>query len=352
MRDKRPVDELSIEELERILAIKKREARQTQLARMKRSGRVVASKTAAAPASTPTPEKAPAAQTGQSVPKPAPATDTDNELPQFEDDSDLLALPPVRVGKTQSGLNTRRLTNTILTLVEVAAVMGLLFLGLNMAGAIDTLERETANAQSQSNATRQASIPTLEPTPTLRVDRVVLPGGHAFDENGQVFINYSEIPDTIPDHLLPVVRNSLLRPTIERPARTPETALRIQIPALEIDETIVQGTDWEALQQGVGQVLNGYDPTDPFGNIALAAHNDIYGEIFRHLDQLEAGDEFYIFTEAQVYTYRITHTERVAPTDVHVLESRGKATATLISCYPYRVNTERYIIYADRVDAF
>src|SRR5262245_16562940 len=42
MRDKRPVDELSIEELERILAIKKREERQRRMQRMQRDGRVLA----------------------------------------------------------------------------------------------------------------------------------------------------------------------------------------------------------------------------------------------------------------------------------------------------------------------
>ncbi|MBZ0277470.1 MAG: hypothetical protein K8I60_15095, partial [Anaerolineae bacterium] len=41
MRDKRPVDELSVEELERILAIRKREERQNKLQRMKRAGRVI-----------------------------------------------------------------------------------------------------------------------------------------------------------------------------------------------------------------------------------------------------------------------------------------------------------------------
>src|SRR5258708_36417382 len=42
MRDKRPVDELSIQELERILAIRKREARLSQLRRYEDAGRVVA----------------------------------------------------------------------------------------------------------------------------------------------------------------------------------------------------------------------------------------------------------------------------------------------------------------------
>src|SRR5258706_11640819 len=50
MRDKRSVDELSIEELEKILAIRKREEREKRLDRMKRSGRVVGAETATAAA--------------------------------------------------------------------------------------------------------------------------------------------------------------------------------------------------------------------------------------------------------------------------------------------------------------
>ncbi|MFN8450626.1 MAG: hypothetical protein U0521_19080 [Anaerolineae bacterium] len=41
MRDKRPVDELSVEELERVLAIKRREERMQVMERMQRSGRVI-----------------------------------------------------------------------------------------------------------------------------------------------------------------------------------------------------------------------------------------------------------------------------------------------------------------------
>ena len=41
MRDKRPVDELSVEELERVLAIKRREERQQRMQRMQRTGRVI-----------------------------------------------------------------------------------------------------------------------------------------------------------------------------------------------------------------------------------------------------------------------------------------------------------------------
>src|SRR5687768_15006112 len=107
--------------------------------------------------------------------------------------------------------------------------------------------------------------------------------------------------------------------------------------------------DWEALKLGVGQMLNNVNPGDEQGNLVLSGHNDIYGEVFRDLDQLEVGDEFTIRTRTQVYTYRVTGTDRVDPTEVSVLEPRGGATVTLISCYPYKINTERYIIFADRV---
>src|SRR4051812_22022851 len=53
MRDKRPVDELSIEELEKILAIRKREEREKRLDRMKRAGRMVGSEAAVPVANAP-----------------------------------------------------------------------------------------------------------------------------------------------------------------------------------------------------------------------------------------------------------------------------------------------------------
>ncbi|MFW5749121.1 MAG: hypothetical protein ACOCYT_05855, partial [Chloroflexota bacterium] len=76
MRDKRPVDELSVEELERILIIKKREARRAQIERIKRSGRMVEPGPAEPP---------PAAATGgypDLPPELAAAIDTKSTRPQ------------------------------------------------------------------------------------------------------------------------------------------------------------------------------------------------------------------------------------------------------------------------------
>lgn len=347
MRDKRPVDELSIEELERVLAIKKREARQEQLKRMKRAGRVIDPTNGTPPAlekvnavSDRTERKLPAA-TVQVAPD---AVKKKQIVPQFETD-----VPPEEYAtKRKRGNSWRKFVNRSLLAVEITAVLVLVVMGVVMFADITQLQEETARAQALAEEQRRASLPTLEPTPQLQLASVVLPGGHTPPtEPGGGQFNFDEIPQ----HLRPLLQDQIfLPPEIERPPATEETPLRLIIPKLDVDQTIVQGVDWEALKLGIGQVLNGATPSDRNGNVVLAAHNDIYGEIFRHLDELEAGDQFQIQTMSKVYTYTITGWDIVEPSDVHVMESRGRPTATLISCYPYQVNNKRIVVFAERSD--
>lgn len=345
MRNKRSVDELSIEELERILAIKKREARQQQLQRMQRSGRMVATPPPAPPEPATAPAAAPPASstlTAGTVQVPASAVlARRTAAPRFEEDVDFT--PPGR-----SSSIWRQFLDRSLLLVEVAAVIGLVVLGVNMLLAIGTLEMETAEAQALADAQRRAVLPTMAPTPQLRISDFVLPGGHTpptAPGGGQFNI------EEVPVHLRGLVYDQVLSPIIERPPVTEETAVRIIIPKINVDQTIVQGVDWEALKLGVGQVLNGDTPTSETGNVVLAAHNDIYGEIFRRLDELEVGDQFEIHTLTRVYTYTITRQEIVEPTDIWVMDNRGRPEVTLISCYPFQVNSHRIVIFATRNEA-
>ncbi|MFN8529191.1 MAG: sortase [Anaerolineae bacterium] len=380
MRDKRPVDELSIEELERVLVIKKREARQKQLEQMRRTGRVVepVPMPAASPseASAPdaelsaTPEESAAKDQVVKVPISASKSPRLAEMerlalqdqgltPVFEDDFDSAELRPIdsQPTATPSSSSTaapagkpaksaeRRAMDRVLLLVEVIAVIGVVVIGVNMITAIGALERETSSAQQLAEQVRQAGIPTLEPTPTLRLENVVLPGGHTspLDPGGAQF-NYEEIPAIY----RPLAQSEWVQPIIQRPPVTNEMAVAINIPRLNLDSPIVQGVDWEALKQGVGQLQNGINPGDVAGNLVFAAHNDIYGQLFRYLPEMQIGDPFQIRTQTQVYNYVVTDILFVEPNDVHVMEDRGGATATLISCYPYQVDNQRIVVFADR----
>jgi len=352
-RDKRPVDELSIEELERVLAIRRREARQQQVEKMRRAGRTI-EPTPLTPSANPRAlEKAPAAHPAPSASlSPHRQSPTSPDAPRFEDAlddaGDAVGQRPAEVYRVEavpeSALRRRKIYDRILLFIEIAAVVGIVLIAINLIGAIRTLEMETAEAQSLADEQRRAGIPTIAPTPTLRLENFVLPGGHTVQDGLPVF-NYAEVPA----HLLPLVESQWIAPNISRPQPTSDTALTLIIPALNLNQSIVQGVDWAALQQGVGQLVNGVNPGDPIGNVVLAAHNDIYGQIFRHLDQLQPGDQFQIQTRSNSFTYTVTEIRIVAPTEVGVLASRGTATATLISCYPYQVNTERIVVFADRI---
>jgi sortase A len=172
---------------------------------------------------------------------------------------------------------------------------------------------------------------------------VVLPSGHTPpDSPGGTQPNEAEIPE----HLRPLVQSIAGLPV---PTPGPQQAIRLQIPVIKVDAPVVQGDGWEQLKKGVGQLLNTPDPGED-GNIVLSAHNDVYGEIFRHLDELQPGDEVILFTAQRTYTYIVTTSQIVEPTQVEVLDPTNDPTLTLISCYPYMVDKKRIVVSASLKD--
>jgi len=109
----------------------------------------------------------------------------------------------------------------------------------------------------------------------------------------------------------------------------------------------VPGDDWESLKKGVGWHLASAKPGEK-GNIVLSAHNDIFGAIFRYLHKLEPGDEVYVYDRAgRRYRYVVAVKRIVEPTAVEVLRQTNEPIATLITCYPSPLNTQRLVIVAE-----
>ena len=217
--------------------------------------------------------------------------------------------------------------------------MGIVALGLFVWFTSRELNQELAIAQSSNNQVSSVLVPT--PTLPPVIDVVVLPSGHKPPIDGRP-------PEPgeagyVPTHLQPLVDNYQPPPV---PTPGPEQARRIQIPTLNVDRPIVQGDDWNQLKKGVGQHVGSALPGQT-GNIVLSAHNDIYGEIFRYLDRLSAGDEIIVSTERSTYRYVVREIRVVEPTDVWVMDQTDHASATLISCYPYLVNDKRIVVFAD-----
>jgi len=294
-RRKAPED-LSVDELRRLLIEKRRGVRRERLEHFRRSGRVVA--------------VAPDVPDGLES---AQVVDT------LDESGDRLQVPAVK---------RRRLMDRLLLAIEIFALVGLVGILMSGLGMLRDLNKEVASA-----------LHPVTPSPTPLVMAVVLPSGHTPpDAQGNTRPNDAEIPA----HLRPMMQSLANLPV---PPPSLEQAIRIQIPALKVDAPIVQGDGWEQLKKGVAQHIGSADPGQS-GNVVLSAHNDVYGELFRYLDKLQPGDQVIVYTQQRQYVYIVDRTQLVEPTAVEVMASNGAPTVTLISCYPYLVDKQRIVVFA------
>ena len=153
-------------------------------------------------------------------------------------------------------------------------------------------------------------------------------------------MNSQQDDDEIPQHLRPLVQSPI---NIPIPTPAPQHGVRIQIPAIDVDAPIVHGDDWEQLKKGVAHRADTPNPGQT-GNIVLSGHNDVFGEVFRYLDELKPGDEIIVYTSQRPYTYTISGWNLVEPTQVDVMDPTPNATITLISCHPYLVDNHRIVV--------
>jgi sortase A len=297
MRRKRTAEDLSVEELRRLLVEKRRSARADRLERYRKTGRVVSLTRSAGDTSLSSLRSTPEVEEIVALDAPAPS-------------------------------RRKVVFDRLLLLIEIIAVLGLVFIIFNGLDVMRELNSQVASVLEQ---------PTLTPTPLIVA--VVLPSGHTPPNSpGGARPNDAEIPD----HLRPLVQSLANVPV---PTPGPSQASRLQIPAIGVDHPIVQGDGWEQLKRGVGQHVGSANPGQR-GNLVLSAHNDIFGEIFRHLDQLNPGDEVTVHTNRRAHTYVITGWDVVEPTAVEVMAPTTDASLTLISCYPYLVDNKRIVVKA------
>ena len=81
--------------------------------------------------------------------------------------------------------------------------------------------------------------------------------------------------------------------------------------------------------------------------MVISGHNDVYGEIFRHLEDVNIGDEVVVYTGDTPYRYLVVAKMVVEPTEVSLLEPTPSATLTLITCHPYMIDTHRLVVIAE-----
>lgn len=367
MRDKRSIDEISTEELERILAIRRREERMSRFRRYQEGGRVV-----------PVPhdslvsvDRAPVQhEVTVNIPSPVEPSSYDltQDVPRFDDEfveevSAYVSSEPAFIDEDRGGSSStvtivkersalqKKVFSWSLLLLEVVMIGGLAIILYRAFSGLGDIQENTDRTQQELSQAIARGRATASPTPILSVANYVLPGGHTPpDENGQSRFNQEELNRFVPDNVRPAIERQLLYAPIVSEPQLSNDPVTLDVPAIGISNaSIVGGDHWEALLQGIGhRVDSGRPGTNQ--NVVLIGHNDIYGEVFKELPELRPGDEIFIHDNSgRVYTYRVREGRRVEPTDVWVLDPNLGAQVTLITCYPYRVNTYRWVVVADLV---
>ena len=125
----------------------------------------------------------------------------------------------------------------------------------------------------------------------------------------------------------------------------------IRISKIGLESWIVAGVDPPDLRKGVGHYPSTPMPGEQ-GNASLAGHRTTYGAPFYDLDRLDPGDLISVQTLAGSFTYSVTGSTVVSPSDTHVIDDQpDKVMLTLTTCDPKYSARNRLIVTADLVPA-
>ncbi|TFJ94316.1 class D sortase [Lentibacillus salicampi] len=128
-----------------------------------------------------------------------------------------------------------------------------------------------------------------------------------------------------------------------------ETVGILNIPRLEADLPIVEGTDEDELEKGVGH-YNGTAYPQQNDQVVLSGHRDT---VFRRMGELELGDTLSVQLPYGDFSYEIVDTKVVDTDDRSVInptnQKGSKEVLTVTTCYPFSYvgnAPDRYIITA------
>ncbi|MFC4388814.1 class D sortase [Gracilibacillus marinus] len=124
----------------------------------------------------------------------------------------------------------------------------------------------------------------------------------------------------------------------------------LHIPVLDAALPIVEGTDPDDLEKGVGHYKTSAYP-EQNDQIVLSGHRDT---VFRSLGEVKIGDRFIVELPYGEFEYEMVDSKIVPADDTTVIKSTAPNEELVITtCYPFSFigdAPDRYIIYAKPVE--
>ena len=137
----------------------------------------------------------------------------------------------------------------------------------------------------------------------------------------------------------------------EKQVSTGEGIGRLEIPGIDQDAVVIEGTDTATLQKGPGR----YPKTGfPGGGktIGVAGHRTTYGAPFRRINEIADGDEIILKMPYGTFTYLVQKHEIVDPYQVDIVDDVGYERLVLTACHPLYSAAQRWAVFAklDRIE--
>ena len=125
----------------------------------------------------------------------------------------------------------------------------------------------------------------------------------------------------------------------------------VEIPSINVRLPIYHGESEDVLTKGAAHLEHTSFPIGGENTHACISAHCGYPtqKFFDDIDELENGDEIYIYVLDRTLKYSVIGTDVVEPDDSSKLEVvKGKDLLTLVTCTPYGVNSHRLLVHAER----
>lgn len=126
----------------------------------------------------------------------------------------------------------------------------------------------------------------------------------------------------------------------------------IEIPSINVKLPIYHGESEDVLKKGAAHLEKTSFPICGMDTRAcISAHSGYPSQkFFDDIDELEADDVIYVSVLNKNLTYKVCDKEVVEPDEIEKLKvEKGRDLLTLITCYPYGINSHRLLVHAQRV---
>ncbi len=153
-----------------------------------------------------------------------------------------------------------------------------------------------------------------------------------------------------PDPAPRAERDALAAAELRRRTGLGDPLGRIEIPAIETAQVIVEGAGDVSLRKGPGHFAETALPGEGT-TVAIAGHRTTYLAPFRRLDELDAGDRIVASMPYGRFDYEVTKSMVVEPDEYWVAGPTRSERLVLTTCHPLFSDEQRFVVFARPVDS-